>query len=349
MAEDHETDEKPEPTADERQASEVEELLGEACDKGYRLAIHRTDPPWCAGYLETWNLDGPISLDALRDAWGGRRFRLKILGEKSRYIRDFVVSIDDIPRRRGIPINPNGTEFDRDKTEVSAPPAPSIDLAGILDRVSQQQQRAEDRIFSLMEKVFEHRSPAPATAPAPAADPLTGARQLGELIEIAKNLSGSFEKAPDAGMLDGLIKLMEMKTASDKSQAGRQRPPPGRPGQAQRRQIPPPPGQPPPAAPPGQQPAPPGQQPQGGEQAEQLAEEDSPDPVDVLSQYEPADAGVAIRDYLDSLDPEGARAALSALVGQTLTLDDLSTLRAQSARAAADTSSDDHGPPDPAE
>lgn len=69
----------------------------------------------------------------------------------------------------------------------------------------------------------------------------------------------------------------------------------------------------------------------------------------MLTQYNPEDAGAAIRDYFDQLSPADAEKALSAVLGQEVTLDELSTLRAQSGHGPAHASPQDHRTEDPAE
>lgn len=343
----------PAPAPEEREALEVEELLSECIGKGWRLAIHRTDPPWCAGYLDTWPLDGPLSLSDLREAYGGRRFRLKVLGVRSAYVRDFVVSIDDIPRRRGIPVKPLGLEFERELP--AAPPAPATPAAPVFD-IAGFLERANDRQLALMDRILEARA-APATAASATANPVEQIQALAEAVTKIREVSGMFGVEQDStnNMLEMFMKLLDAKEKKDSAQERRQR------QQPQRRQIAGPPGAPvqqqQQAGPPQQQnqgPAPGPPPGQGGEERQapplaavpedQAPEPEDIDPAELLAQYDPEEAGQAIRDYFEGLPPLEAQKALSAVLGQEVTLDDLSTLRAQSGHAAPRASAANHGP-----
>jgi hypothetical protein len=70
------------PNADD--AAAVDAFLS-GYGRGFQVSIVRTAPVWCAGYLTTLPLDHGITLNEIRESYGGRRFQLRILTDQGRY------------------------------------------------------------------------------------------------------------------------------------------------------------------------------------------------------------------------------------------------------------------------
>jgi hypothetical protein len=96
MANDQKNDSKDEKSVD------LEQLLAEL-GGGIRMTIHRLEPLWCDGYLGTLEVsdDDAISLDNLRELFGGRKLKCKILDDKGKIIAVRTAKFPDPPREDG--------------------------------------------------------------------------------------------------------------------------------------------------------------------------------------------------------------------------------------------------------
>jgi len=324
------------------QQQEAERLLGEAAGKGWQLSIRRVKPSWCVGFCDSWPIDEPITLEEIRDEWGGRKFWLRISNNHGQYVSGCSVDIDAEPRRHGKLIRQDPEE------RAIVNPQPQRDPA--IDLMIRMMEKTNDQNSALV-RDFLIKSVASAgggTTPDPLAQISTLAEAIGKLKEVSALFGGGGE--PDSGgtMIQAFMSLMEKKGEADKAkqaQAQPQRPPqqqrpaPQRFGPPQLPNVARNPGPVPfaaaasaaasaphlePAAEPQTIPplsAVPDTAPPEVEGGTYEDEDDLPDPHGELAACEPEIAGEAIRDYLDSLPPEEARRALSSALGQEVTLD----------------------------
>jgi len=155
--------------------------------RGFQVAIVRTAPVWCAGYLTTLPMDHGITLSEIRESFGGRRFQLRILTDQGRFVKMRSVLISDVPRDDGRPI----ASLDRGTPETPrANPAPAAsgfgELAGVLRDLLASQQAASNRQAEMLERLI--MQPA-AQAQAAIASPLEQIQQLGAMIQAVREIT----------------------------------------------------------------------------------------------------------------------------------------------------------------
>lgn len=353
----------PEEIANDREWQETEELLGEAAGQGYSVVIHRKKPQWCAGYLDTWPLDEPITLADIKEAFGGRRFQLRIHGPKGKLVRNAMISIDAPPRRDGMLVQPDPApiynDAPRPRPVESAPQDPDGRQSGFLFSML---EKANDRTLSLFERMIENRA-----ADANAGSPLQQIAALAEAVAKMREVSALFgvEQDSTSTMVNGFLSLLEKKAEQRQQQPPQRRP-------AALPAAPQPPRRPNPIPVSYGEPAPPPTetaQPGGGErqpspgtpppEPRELAPDEQPDDIDdeeieadpvlLLREMDPKNAGEHLAAYFNGLSNEEARRALSAFLGQPVPLDMILELRGQSKNAqAAPSGSADPSAQDPA-
>lgn len=233
------------PSADD--AAAIDSFLS-GYGRGFQVSIVRTAPVWCAGYLTTLPMDHGITLNEIRESYGGRRFQLRILTDSGKYVAMRTVLISDVPRDDGKPI----ATLDRGTAEiVKANPAPAAsgfgELAGVLRDLMASQQAASERQHDMLERLISN--PA-AQVQAAIASPLQQIKELGEVIAAVRDMTPA--AAPSAegggGLLGGggddlMMKLAEKLitkwgSGGDKKAAAAAQPiPPGRAPGARRAPI----------------------------------------------------------------------------------------------------------------
>ena len=99
----------------------IERLLSET-GRNWKVAISRVKPKWCAGWLETVAIDTdtPISMDYIKEEWGGEYFRIRILDEKGVYQGATNISIAEVPKKYGQRIkSPTEIEEEREAKRMA--------------------------------------------------------------------------------------------------------------------------------------------------------------------------------------------------------------------------------------
>ena len=220
------------PNADD--AAAVDAFLS-GYGRGFQVSIVRTAPVWCAGYLTTLPLDHGITLNEIRESYGGRRFQLRILTDQGRYVAMRTVLIADVPRDDGKPL----ASLDRGEAPKSNPaPASGFgDLAGVFRDLLASQQAAADRQAALLEQLIMRPAAEVQTALAAApSSPLRQIQELGEVIAAVRELAPAVSGDGGGGggdLGDGgiMLKLVEKLVSKwgDKPGAA---PAPGAPGRA---------------------------------------------------------------------------------------------------------------------
>jgi len=216
--------------------------------RGFQVSIVRTAPVWCAGYLTTLPMDHGITLNEIRESYGGRRFQLRILTDSGKYVAMRTVLISDIPRDDGKPI----ATLDRGTTEIvkanpAAAPSGFGELAGVLRDLMNAQQAASERQHDMLERLISN--PA-AQVQAAIASPLQQIKELGEVIAAVRDMTPAAVTSAEGGggLLGGggddlMMKLAEKlitkwgSGGEKKAAAAAQPQPPGRAPGARRAPI----------------------------------------------------------------------------------------------------------------
>lgn len=203
MEEHQKTDEKTESTATQtpelpppgagEELADLEKFLGEIGGSGWKLALYRRSPAWCRGYVESFDLDSPISMAEIRDAYGGSRYEARILDDRGMHRKTRYLTIADVPRMRGEPLD-QGLKYRRGGNEVIENPR-ADQAAATADRALEALERAQERNQELMIELLATRS-----IPQQQSDPIA---QMGQMIGLFKTFQEfSATAAPSAGGLD---------------------------------------------------------------------------------------------------------------------------------------------------
>ena len=98
-------------TPDKAQKLDIERVMSQL-GEGFKLAVIRKEPVWCDGTLITEEIDPnePISIENIRQRWGGRRLQLKILNPDGSYLKSTTVSFPDPHKKEGVEmvVGPDG-------------------------------------------------------------------------------------------------------------------------------------------------------------------------------------------------------------------------------------------------
>lgn len=94
---------------DKMAANELDEFMEEIGDGAVTVKVTRLDPPM--GYCGEFHItkSNPLSLKELKRRFGGRVFQLNSRSSNGRIRKQKTVSIDDVPRREGFEILPDGS------------------------------------------------------------------------------------------------------------------------------------------------------------------------------------------------------------------------------------------------
>lgn len=208
-----EVDEQPAPAKAEGFAEELPGDLLEFCDGEFgsaaQLYIKRLDPHWCSGYLETVPLDGPVTLQEIKDNWGGKRFQIRLLTSRGQYIRAYNVRIDGPPKRNGRLITPESEyEFKQGNPEAirfyeQPRPAPDNSMNEVLGFFKAQTVSQQALINDLFMRALQPQAAGNGNG-------VGTIQQARDLIAFAKELQlGGADGAADDGNTKILGTLVE--------------------------------------------------------------------------------------------------------------------------------------------
>jgi len=198
----------------DRQLEEVEKFLGEIAGQGYQMAIHRVEPRWCGGYLDTWEVSEPLSMSEIRDEYGGRKFRLRLFNQHGGFLKQFTIRIDEIPRRHGEAIRPPPPP---PPTPAAAPYVPprkeGPDANEIIMRELFNMVRAQNEQIAGLFMRLATPPPAAAAVPTlPAQNPIDFIKQIQGTIGVFREAASEFG-SQDNGEGQGpqmMMKFLEM-------------------------------------------------------------------------------------------------------------------------------------------
>ena len=125
----------------------MDSLLSEM-PQGYKVQIKRVEPEWCNGVVATIDYDPsePVSAKWIVNRFGGRKFQVRVLDERSRYkaIRTITFPKPLLQDGAAIEPGPNGAPIlcSEAKTAEPLPPQQDNQMVGMLEKllVSQQTQ-----------------------------------------------------------------------------------------------------------------------------------------------------------------------------------------------------------------
>lgn len=168
--------------------ADVDQFLSQF-GSGHMVQIKRTAPLWCTGYITNVPLEHGLTLQEIRESYGGRRFRLRVMNERGTYVTQRTIEIADVPRENGVPI----VNLDRgvEPEKPAAPPAPARselgEFAGVMRDLMAQNQMMFARQSEIVEKLLL-APPEPEPAPLALPNPIDSVGQTIDLIASIRDL-----------------------------------------------------------------------------------------------------------------------------------------------------------------
>lgn len=200
-----ETDFQPKLSKDQEQADRLQKLLS-SVQQGWKIHIHREQPSWCRGTLETlevYDTSEPIDTGYLIRTWGGHRLYIKVHGDGGKWIGGGSISLFSYPPRVHGKLIKEEDFFAQSPAampQYQAPypnqapaPAPQFDLRQLMELL----QKGKKSELDLALKILD-RAPAPQAAPQPV-------QQMGSMFEQMMSMVQVFGQMRDmfGGMSDG--------------------------------------------------------------------------------------------------------------------------------------------------
>lgn len=189
--------------AQQEAAENIDAFLAEFQGGGFRAVLSRKSPSWCSGYLETRPLDSELTLESIKETWGGRDFDLRIINEKGQFhkFRSFRIAADPLVEGRPLRQVP-GQEYRNGGQEIvinheAANEATKTILAQMeaeRERSQRQIEAERDRNQQLIIQLLAQRAETPAAPPPPSPQ-----EQLNSMIALfgaMKNFMGEFSATP---------------------------------------------------------------------------------------------------------------------------------------------------------
>jgi len=157
-------------------AEHIDAFLAEFQDKGFRAVLSRKSPSWCSGYLETRPLDSELTLESIKETWGGRDFDLRIINEKGQFhkFRSFRIAADPLVEGRPLAQVP-GREYKNGGQEIVINHEAAADATKALlaqmeaerERSQRQIEAERDRNQQLIVQLLQQRNDQPPAPPLP--------------------------------------------------------------------------------------------------------------------------------------------------------------------------------------
>lgn len=230
------------------ETDDLEQLLSEI-DGGYKVTFTRKDPPWAEGQLGTieFSPKDTISVDWIRNRFGGGLFSLKIKQPNGKYITHRTITISERPKnRQGMEIwpGPDGVPLTKEEKDIRPEPTSSpqndvmiATLKEIMMAQSEQAKMTQDlllkRVASLEEALVEKANTPQPAAPVlpPHYDPNQQLKTTLETMKMIEELKQSVSQADTdtdenpflTKMMDKMIEKLTEEKPTAQTQAG---PPP---------------------------------------------------------------------------------------------------------------------------
>lgn len=190
-----ETDFQPKLSKDQEQAEKLTKLLS-SVQQGWKIAIHREQPSWCRGTLETlevYDTSEPIDTDYLIRTWGGQRLYIKVHGDGGRWIGGGSISLFSYPPKVHGRVIKEEDYFSQSAAALpqqpipyqTQAPAPPFDLRQLVELLQKGKKSELDLALKILER-------APAAQPAP--QPV---QQMGSMVEQMMSMFQMFGQMKD--------------------------------------------------------------------------------------------------------------------------------------------------------
>jgi hypothetical protein len=167
----------------------IAELRGMGAGDGYRYRVNKisSKPGEAAGYCATYDA-GDLSLDTIREQFGGGKYRIRVVDQGGKYIGNATVEIVGLPKPA---------------TPAVAPAAPAQDLSGIAEIIAAMKPAAPDaaagdRVTTMLLAMMENQGKMFQAMMSRDKGP-----SITEILALVQNKGGG-DKSPVDLLLEGL-------------------------------------------------------------------------------------------------------------------------------------------------
>jgi hypothetical protein len=218
---------------------DLENVLSQIGD-GTKLEVFRVFPNFCDGQVGTFEIDPnePISVDEIRQRWGGRKLRITLRKANGDYILSRHLSFPDPPREEGVELvpGPTGSAIRIDRlnaqtktTEEKKSEFPLVAssmndalIKTLIDAQTQQSQSIQNMLVNRLnhlENIIEKRSTdhfvGPAQAISQDTKPFDGIRdtikvikemeEIRAVLQVQTGSAGPPESSPWSGAIEKML------------------------------------------------------------------------------------------------------------------------------------------------
>jgi len=146
--------ETPDQPAEPEIPDDIEEFLSDFSGKGFKAQLYRNAPLNCCGFLETYPLDDNLSLEAIKESWGGRDFSIRIKNPRGKVVEIRSFKIADVPRVNGVPLSKH-IEYTRGGQQIKHDPSNDL-MKGMQAQIEAANKRHEDLMLKMMDMSANH-------------------------------------------------------------------------------------------------------------------------------------------------------------------------------------------------
>jgi len=212
-----------EPVLDEIESMKamVREKFDGSLPADLQCAVHRIFPLWCDGYQSTIPVDDNLSLETIKQSFGGGRYTLKFLDPNGKYVCQRKVHIGGKPKIDGETVD-QARVIERERLHDLARTGNQQEdkTLGLIVQMMTQQQSQN---MEILKTIMKGQNNAPAPAPAAAQNPLEQMQQYFMLFKEMQGLSNNSDSDSD-GMTEIIGKIVDI-MGKKKSEEETEKPP----------------------------------------------------------------------------------------------------------------------------
>lgn len=207
-----------------KNANRLQGLLSNL-EQGWKLSIYRTQPTWCRGHLESFEIFDPndqnIDIDYLQRTWGGQKIMVKIHDARGRWLGGGSISLFSFPpmvrgkvltydQVQNGPQDPNPALGVPPVPQALPAPQPQIDVARLIEMMQGAKQNDMQLALQMLEQSKVQNAP-PVQQIQPMVEQMMGMFSLfGQMKEMfGQNMGDSPQSGGEESMLPVIGELVK--------------------------------------------------------------------------------------------------------------------------------------------